>query len=195
MTSPSPKGDGKVADWIADKAGIQLDLGCGEHKQPGFVGIDVRDLPGVDIIHDLNVHPWPLPDECAIRIMASHLVEHIPPVAVGPLGTWFPFMAFMDEVWRIAKPGGELMISAPYWTSPGFAQDPTHINAISEVTFAYFDPMHHSGLWGIYKPKPWYYSYVSFDPQWSIEVLLRKHSEDPDLWQKERDLWGPPKSS
>ena len=91
-------------ELIRTNQGISIDLGCGEHKTPGFVGLDVRDMPGVDIVHDLNVHPWPLPDECVTRIACSHVVEHIPPVAISELGTWFPFVQFMEEAWRISKP-------------------------------------------------------------------------------------------
>ena len=58
-------------------AAIRLDLGCGANKQPGFVGMDIRALPGVDIVHDVEDIPWPLPDGCCMAIMASHLVEHI----------------------------------------------------------------------------------------------------------------------
>ncbi len=196
MTLPSPNeirvdGAGQIDELIYGKQGINLDIGCGAHKQPGFVGLDIRALPGVDIVHDLNVHPWPLPDECVNRITCSHVVEHIPPVAVNELGTWFPFMAFMDAAWRISNPGCEMMISAPYWQSPGFPQDPTHINPINETTFAYFDPLNHTKLWGIYQPRPWYYRYVSFDPIGNIEVLMMRHSEEEEKWEKERETWGP----
>lgn len=174
---------------LAEKSGVHIDLGCGENKQPGFIGVDIRPLPGVDVVQDLLVFPWEIPDECATRIMASHLVEHIPPTSVNGKGTWFPFITFMDEAWRISKVGCEFMISAPYWLSPGFAQDPTHCNAINETTFAYFDPLNKSRLWEIYKPKPWCLRFISFNPQGNIEILLMKHSEDN--WEKEREQWGP----
>lgn len=183
--------NGDVEALIEARQGIQLDLGCGANKQPGFVGMDVRDVPGVDIVHDLNVHPWPLPDRSVTRVMASHLVEHVPPTAVTAEGTRFPFVEFMDEAWRVCQAGAEFLIAAPYYASPGFAQDPTHINMVSEVTFAYFDPLHHTGLWHIYKPKPWYYRFVSFNPSGNIEVVLMRHSEDEDQWREERETWGP----
>ena len=66
-----------VAEIIAEKGGIRLDIGCGENKQEGFVGMDARALPGVDIIHDLEVFPWPLPDDCCLTIVGSHIIEHI----------------------------------------------------------------------------------------------------------------------
>ena len=178
------KTNGKVADLIAKNQGIHLDLGGGGNPQPGFVNMDIRDLPEVDIVHDLTEFPWPLPDECVTRMMASHLIEHINPANFG-------FVNFMNEAWRVMKPGGEFMIAMPYGLSPGFIQDPTHCNPCNEVTFAYFDPLHHTGLWRIYKPHPWYYRYVSFDPMWSLEILLVKHSDDEDQWEKERKEWGP----
>ena len=66
--------DPSVNDIVAAKGGILLDIACGANKQPGYVGLDIQQLPGVDIVHDLNVHPWPLPDECVLRAIASHIV-------------------------------------------------------------------------------------------------------------------------
>ena len=98
-----------VQGLLAESAGIRLDIGCGANKQDGFVGIDMQPLPGVDIIWDVNIHPWPLPDECALVAMCSHLVEHIPPCIVTAEGTRWPFLEFMDEVWRLLKPNGEFI--------------------------------------------------------------------------------------
>ena len=163
---------------ISAAAGIRLDIGCGASKQPGFVGIDVRDLPGVDIVHDLNVHPWPIDDDSVLVAMASHLVEHIPPVVLDAQGrTRFLFVEFMNEVWRIMKPGGEFMIACPHGSSQGFLQDPTHCNALNETTWAYFDPLEnraHGMLYNIYKPKPWRIKYLTWSPAANIEVILTK---------------------
>jgi len=175
---------------LAASAGIQLDIGCGGAKQAGFVGLDMRELPGVDIVHDVNVHPWPLPDECAIRAIASHIVEHIPPVAIRPDGTtWFPFVAFMDEVWRVLKVDGQFAIATPHGYSPGYLQDPTHCNACNEATWAYFDPLESAtggGLYRIYRPKPWKIEPVgglSWSPMGNIEVLLSKRREDRTYYE------------
>lgn len=157
---------------MAVAAGIRLDIGCGAAKQPGFVGLDIRDVSGVDIVHDVNSHPWPLPDESVLLAMCSHLVEHIPPVAIGPQGTWFPFVAFMDEVWRVLKPEAPLMIACPHALSPGFAQDPTHCNPCNEATWSYFDPS--QSLYAIYQPRPWRIRTMSWNPAANIEVVLCK---------------------
>jgi hypothetical protein len=161
-----------IQELLAVASGIRLDIGCGENKQPGFVGMDVRELPGVDVVHDVNQHPWPLPDECALLAMCSHLVEHIPPVAIGGGGTWFPFMAFMDEVWRVLKSEASLLIVCPHAMSIGYAQDPTHCNPCNEATWAYFDPSQE--LYQIYRPKPWRIQTLSWNPSANVEVALCK---------------------
>ena len=60
-----------ITELLQQEQGIQLDIGCGANKQPGFVGIDIRPLDGVDIIHDLEVQPWPL-DRKSTRLNSSH---------------------------------------------------------------------------------------------------------------------------
>lgn len=165
-----------IEELLADKSGIQLDIGCGAAKQPGFVGMDIQALPGVDVVHDWNVHPWPFPDGCALRAIASHVIEHVPPVAVTENGTRFPFMEFMDEVWRVLKPGGEFAIACPHGAGPLFLQDPTHCNAINETTWAYFEKTH--PFWQFYKPKPWRVKFINWNPALNIEVVLVKEGLD-----------------
>lgn len=165
-----------IEELVRDASGIRLDIGCGEHKQPNFVGMDVQLLPGVDIVHDVNIHPWPLPDECAVVAMCSHLVEHIPTTAFRPDGhTWFPFVEFMDEVWRVLKVGGQFAVSCPHGWSPGQLQDPTHCHALNENTWSYFDPEAYDGiLYSFYKPKPWKIENLFWDISSNMEVILRK---------------------
>ena len=164
---------------FADKAGVKIDLGCGEHKQgPEWIGVDVRKMKGVEIVQDLEKFPWAdIPDECANLVMASHVVEHINPA--GGI-----FLKFMDEVWRIMKPGGQFMISLPYAGSSGFWQDPTHVNGCNETTWTYFDPLARDAfgrpynLYFIYRPKPWKIDKCSYSLDGFMEVLLIKRRVD-----------------
>ena len=196
-------------DLLKEKGGVQLDIGCGGNKQgPDWVGMDLRPLKGVDIVHNVLHYPWPLPDESVIRAVCSHLVEHIPPHPPDPriaslvrlmiskgalaedeaaewLGDWQDstprFIRFMDEVWRVLKPDGQFALALPHGYSPGQLQDPSHCNASNEATWAYFDPLEaNSGgqLYRIYKPKPWALIHISFAPQGNMEVLLRKRRDD-----------------
>lgn len=169
-----------IKSLLKERGGIRLDIGCGRNKQaPDWVGIDARDLPGVDIVHNVEVYPWPLPDECATVAVASHLVEHINPHGGG-------FIRFMDEVWRVLKPGGQFAIATPHGASPGYLQDPTHCNPCNEATWAYFDPLEPNtggGLYRIYRPKPWQIKSLAWDPAANIEVVLVKRREDRSYYE------------
>ena len=146
--------------------GIQLDLGCGENKQPLWVGMDKRDLAKVDIVHDVVNFPWPLPDECCLRVLMSHLWEHIAPDRR---------IGVMNEIWRVMRPEGQLLISVPYATSFGANQDPTHYPCPNEATFGYFDPEFQGGtLYNIYKPKPWKLERNNWTTTGNMEIVLAK---------------------
>lgn len=157
---------------------LNIDLGCGDNKQSNFFGVDYRDLPGVDLVQNLEEFPWDLPDDCAKLVIASHLVEHIDP-AQGK------FLKFMDECWRILKPDGELAIVTPYAGSPGYWQDPTHVNPCSHATWFYFDPLHASGLYYIYRPKPWKIKINKWSLTGNMEVVLIKRRIDPSYGTEE----------
>lgn len=162
----------KIKELLKKNNGIRLDIGCGATKHEGFVGMDVRKLPGVDIVQDLEKFPWKLPNESVSIMIASHVVEHINPA--GGI-----FLKFMDECWRVLKPGGEFLISCPYATSPGMFRDPTHCNFINEETWAYldpYDPFYNGQLYAIYQPKPWQIkpNTLSWHDNGNLEVVLVK---------------------
>lgn len=162
-------------ELIKKNAGIRLDIGCGANKQPNFVGIDIQKLPGVDIVHDLEDTPWPLPDECAITAIASHVLEHINP-------SRGIFINVMNEVWRVLKPGGQFAFVVPYAESFGMFQDPTHCNFINEATMYYFDPLHPSNYFQFYKPKPWKIVKMPFSRTGVLECLLEKRQQDKSYY-------------
>lgn len=173
--------DKKIQALLQKNSGIKLDIGCGENKQEGFIGMDIRDMKGVDIVHDVTKYPWPLPDDSVLLALASHLVEHINPADFG-------FINFMNEVWRVMKPGGEWMMVLPYAGSPGYWQDPTHVNPCNEVTWHYFDPLANADgqmtmLWTIYKPKPWKIKFSAHNPNGNMEVVLVKRTEQENWYE------------
>ena len=155
---------------ILNTGGIFLDIGCGANKQEGWIGMDVRPLPGVDIVQDVESFPWPLPDNSVKAAMASHLVEHLNPHKFG-------FVNFMNEVWRVMQPFGEFAIVVPHGSSQGYIQDPTHCNPCNEATWDYFCPERASGLWTIYQPKPWRIKHLTAHPSANMEVIIVKLAE------------------
>lgn len=143
------------------KAGVRLDIGCGENRQPNWIGMDVRPLPTVDIVWDVQEFPYPIPDNVCFQVLMSHLWEHIEPKYR---------LRVIDEVWRIMKPQGQLLLSSPYYLSFGASQDPTHYTCPNEATFLYFTP--ESPLYNIYKPKPWKVISNNFMMNGNLEVVM-----------------------
>ncbi len=153
-----------------------LDVGCGENKQPYCVGMDKRAAHGVDVVHDANVLPWPFEDSTFDRIYISHLMEHLFP--------WL-HLEILNELWRIMRPEGDLVMAMPYPGSPGFWQDPTHIKSWNEATPLYFDPYGGNAtgtelttLYSVYRPRPWRKVYTAWNHQGNIEFHLRKRWPD-----------------
>ncbi|MGD8393963.1 MAG: methyltransferase domain-containing protein [Candidatus Eiseniibacteriota bacterium] len=104
-----------------------LDLGCGTRKIPGAFGVDRVDLPGVDLVHDLDTHPYPIADSTFDRIVMRHVAEHVDDV-----------VALMAEIHRIGRPGATVVIHVPHYTSTSAYIDPTHRHYFSLLTFDFF---------------------------------------------------------
>jgi len=149
------------------KAKLNLDVGCGEHCQPGFCGMDIRKVKGVEIIHDAEVFPWPVDDGACSVVLMSHFIEHVKP--------WLQ-IDMMNEAWRVLELGGMLLISTPYGGSFRWHQDPTHCASWNEATIEYF--VKGKPLYEVYKPKPWAVDRLFFNPRADIEVSFKKIAEE-----------------
>jgi SAM-dependent methyltransferase len=108
---------------------LKLNLGCGGLLMDGFAGVDLVALPGVDVVHDLNVLPWPFKDATADEIVALDIFEHVDDA-----------LDFMGECGRILQAGGVLRLRTPHWQSPNAFCDPTHKRFPTEKTWDYFCP-------------------------------------------------------
>lgn len=95
---------------------LKLDLGCGPRKQPGFHGVDIRQIEGVDTVLDLR-KPWPWKDGTVDEVYASHFVEHL---------TGEQRIHFFNELYRVMKIGAKATIITPHWSNACAYGDPTH---------------------------------------------------------------------
>lgn len=107
---------------------IIVDLGCGPRKLLGAFGFDCQRLPGVDAVCNFD-GSLPLQTSAVDIVYLSHIVEHIRDL-----------VRFMEEIYRICRPGAEVRVVVPYYTSRGAFRDPTHVRYITEDTFQYFEP-------------------------------------------------------
>jgi hypothetical protein len=60
----------------ARNAGLRLNLGCGHIPLEGYLNVDRRALPGVDIVAE--VHELPFQRDQVDEIFSAHLLEHFP---------------------------------------------------------------------------------------------------------------------
>lgn len=113
----------------------RLILGAGprHNRLPGDVCLDIRAFPGVDIVHDLDVHPWPIKDCSYDSVIAIHVVEHLKTLLIP----------FMNECHRILKPGASLYLETPLaGANPDMEFcDPTHVRCYRVYSFVnYLSP-------------------------------------------------------
>ena len=53
-----------------------LNVGCG-YTSYGDINLDYRELPNVDVVHDLNVFPYPFEDKSFDEILCFEVLEHL----------------------------------------------------------------------------------------------------------------------
>lgn len=111
----------------ANLAGKQvLDIGCGRHKLPGAVGVDYLELPGVDVVTDLNQR-LPFDNEQFDVVYSNQVLEHIPNL-----------IGLIEETHRLLRPNGIMVAHVPYFRSSWAAIDPTHIRQFTLNSLHYF---------------------------------------------------------
>jgi SAM-dependent methyltransferase len=104
-----------------------LSLGCGQKKHPGSIGIDVNSDSHADIIHNLNVFPYPFEEDTFDAVIAENIMEHLDDIVL-----------VMEELHRITKANGVIHITTPHFTSMDAYSDPTHKHYFSMRSFDYF---------------------------------------------------------
>ena len=109
---------------------MKLNLGCGEMRLPGYVGVDCYQGPAVDVVCDLTRHPWPFESDSADAAVTWHFLEHLP----GP-----ELDLAMREIFRILRGGGTLYVKVPFKEKGPF--NPYHYHVFDRSTFnAWIDP-------------------------------------------------------
>lgn len=98
---------------------IRLNLGSANRPMPGFVNLDMQELPGVDKVY--RVDPWwpqlPFDDDSVSEIYANNFVEHIADTNT-----------LIQEMWRVSVDGATWYILTPGFRDPNSWNDPTHFS-------------------------------------------------------------------
>jgi predicted SAM-dependent methyltransferase len=93
----------------ARRTALRLNLGCGHIALDGYINVDRRALPGVDIVAEVNALPLE-PGE-ADEIFSSHLLEHFPEEQLRrELLPYYNSLLKTGGVFRAVVPDAEAMI-------------------------------------------------------------------------------------
>ena len=106
---------------------VRLELGSGGMVRDGFYGVDIKPLPGVSLVADLNFPLEMIPSNSVSEIVSHHCFEHVKNI-----------IALMEEIHRIVIPGGLIRITVPHFSNPYYYSDPTHCTFFGLYTFYYF---------------------------------------------------------
>src|SRR5687768_1431325 len=105
-----------------------VNLGCGKVRIPNSVGVDrVKIDKYVDVVHDLDIVPYPFKSNSVDEIHFYHVLEHL-----------HQPMKKLEEIHRILKPGGVLHMRVPHFSSMGAFTDLTHVRPFGYFSFDCF---------------------------------------------------------
>lgn len=155
-----------------------LDLGCGKKQRPGSIRVDNSDRHNPDILHDLNIFPYPFETDSIDFIYLDNVLEHLN-----------NSMQVMEEIHRILKSEGVVKVSVPYFRSPWAFIDPTHKSFYTVDSFAYFDPRHIICQRYDYTSARFLVERIVFnecldDKRWTKKIMVKLANKYPNKYEK-----------
>lgn len=161
----------------------ELLLGCGNTREKviafdgipptwsdDFITLDMDETTGCDVVHDLNIIPYPFNDDRFDEIHAYEVLEHF-----GAQGDYRGFFNQMAEFWRILKPGGFFIGTCPNWDSVWAWGDPGHTRVITPQTMTFLSQTQYSEQVG--KTAMSDYRFC-----WECDFELYSFSESEENW-------------
>jgi SAM-dependent methyltransferase len=109
------------------RSSVLLNLGCGNKRIDGYLGVDRYPCAGADILCDLNGR-LPFENNTVNGFLLDNVIEHIPDIP-----------ALMSEIVRTGKQGARVSIITPHFTSLSSWKDPTHLHHLSYFSFDHFE--------------------------------------------------------
>ena len=141
-----------MKDYIMKK---ELLIGCGASRTkrlfkrndgPEWSNLTTLDMYSdcnPDVLHDLNITPWPFEDNTFDEIHAYEVLEHL-----GRQGDYKSFFAHFSEIYRILKPGGCLFGTTPSLKSRWLWGDPGHTRYIGSDSMVFLSQKNYTAQVG-----------------------------------------------
>jgi len=116
---------------------VRIDLGCGNAKHDGYIGLDYVEGPQVDHVLDLTRDRYPFDDRTVDAVFSAHFLEHIEE----------PNHVF-SEIGRICRDGARIEFWTPYaFTNEAFLYG--HLHFLTEEPWMHFCVSHRDVFLGM----------------------------------------------
>lgn len=106
---------------------MKINLGCGNRKLSGYLGVDKFRTDAVDRVADLN-GTLPFEKDEVEEVIMDNVIEHISDVSM-----------LMSEIYRICKNGAKVRIITPHFSSLASWRDPAHFHHLSYFSMDHFE--------------------------------------------------------
>jgi predicted SAM-dependent methyltransferase len=114
---------------------MKLNLGCGRDIKKGYINLDIVDLPGVDVVCNIE-KKLPFDDSYFDEIYCDNVLEHVNNLDY-----------VLGEIHRILKNNGVVKIKVPHFSSFCSFTDPTHKRFFGYFTLDYYT---NEGIYNFY---------------------------------------------
>lgn len=101
-----------------------LHLGAGLKSRVDAVNVDATNP---DVVHDLDLVPWPFEADRFREVHAYDVIEHLTDI-----------VCTMEEIHRVCTDGALVKITVPHYSCSNAFTDPTHKHYFSSSSFNYF---------------------------------------------------------
>jgi len=149
-----------------------LNLGCGRKNISNAVNLDVTPATKPDVVHDLNVKPWPFDDGWFGEVLAFDVLEHLDDVIQA-----------MEEIHRICRPGALVRITVPHFSCANTFVDPTHRHAFGRSSFDFVTNVSKNSF---YTKVQFRYvkRHIVFHPTITNRLIMRLANRYPDKYEQ-----------
>lgn len=114
-----------------------LEIGAAENPQRGYRGkkgekiirLDIKKMPHINVVHNLEKFPYPFKNNEFDVIYASHVLEHLDDT-----------LKVLKELHRISKPNAKIVIIVPHFSGYTAWSNPDHKKAFAADAFRRLPP-------------------------------------------------------
>jgi len=106
---------------------MKLNIGCGNKRIEGYIGVDKFECKGSDFLCDIENEALPFNDNSCTHILLDNVVEHFSKVN-----------EVFKEIHRVSDNNCEINIITPHFSSLSSWIDPTHKLHLSYFSFDHF---------------------------------------------------------